>query len=306
MLTPASEQAERIATLTNYFFVAAAAILLVVTLLTIIFLVKYRAKLGDNTLPPKIFRSRKAELFIVGIPLALVSFFFVLTLRDMRALEPEADTQHPDVIITGHQWWWQADYPGTGVVAANEIHLPVGRKVLMRLRSADVIHDWWVPELGNKMDLIPGRSNHLWLTIRKPGVYEGACSEFCGQQHAWMRIRVVAQTESEYKAWLAAHAAPAIAPAGELAQRGATVFQEKTCGNCHRIAGTEAKGDAGPDLTHLSSRKTLLTGLMDNTAPNLGRWLNHPQQIKPGAYMPDFLLKPSEREALVAYLVQLK
>lgn len=306
MMDPQSPQAASITRLTNYFFIAAAFILGVVCILTILFLRKYRAKPDDDQIPPKIFRSKKLEAIIVGVPLAMVAFFFVLTLSAMRDILPDAGNARPEVIITGHQWWWGADYPQYGVSTANEIHLPVGRKILLRLLSADVIHDWWVPQLGNKMDLIPGRANHLWLTINKPGYYEGACSEFCGQQHAWMRIRVYAETETAYQQWLATHKSVASAPTDGLAIQGAQIFQQKTCGSCHRINGTAAAGTAGPELTHLASRQTLLTGLLPNDKKSLDAWLEHPRKVKPGANMPDFLLDKPSRDALVAYLMQLK
>ena len=306
MMEPHSAQAQRITRLTNYFFIAAAAILLIVSTLTILFLRKYRERPDAKGEPPKIFRNKKLEAVIVGVPLALVAVFFVLTVQAMRDILPDEEGAAPEVVITGHQWWWQADYPQQGVRTANEIHLPAGRKILIRLLSADVIHDWWVPELGNKMDLIPGRQNHLWLTIDKPGYYEGACSEFCGQQHAWMRIQVYSHSEADYQRWLAAHKPAAAVPQDALAAHGAQLFQQKTCGNCHRINGTSAAGIAGPELTHLASRKTILTGMLPNDRQSLDAWLANPKKVKPGANMPNFLLDKSSREALVAYLTQLR
>lgn len=210
------------------------------------------------------------------------------------------------MIITGHQWWWEVQYPGKDVVAANEIHLPVGRKVLIELRSDDVIHDWWVPELGPKMDMEPGSANYLWVTIHKPGIYHGACSEFCGKQHAWMRIQVIAQKLDDYQQWLAERKKPAVTPASKLALTGASIFNSSTCANCHSIKGTEALGVAGPDLTHVASRKTLLTGLMLNNKQNLEKWINDPQSVKPGALMPRFIFKKDTINALVEYLSSLK
>jgi cytochrome c oxidase subunit 2 len=243
---------------------------------------------------------------MVGLPLLTVAFFFVLTVRAMHEIQPPVGDAKPEVIITAHQWWWGAEYPSSKASTANEIHLPVGRDILIRLISADVIHSWWVPELGNKMDVLPGRANHLWLHINKPGYYEGACSEFCGQQHAWMRIRVYAQPEEQYRQWLAAQSKPATAQQGMMAQLGAGYFQQLSCGNCHRIAGTAAKGDEGPELTHIASRQTLLTGKIANDSATLDAWLSKPQHLKPGALMPDFLLDTKTRQAIVAYLMQLK
>lgn len=247
------------------------------------------------------------EIVMVGVPVLLVITFFILTVKTMKEVLPEADSKAiPDAIVTAHQWWWEVEYPATGVHAANEIHLPVGRKILLRFRSADVVHDWWVPQLGNKMDIVPGRENYLWLTIKKPGLYEGACSEFCGQQHAWMRIHVYAESPAIYTTWLTTHAHNAINPSGTEALLGATIFQQKSCGNCHRIGGTTAIGTAGPDLTHFASRHTILTGMLTNTTGNVDKWLADPQKVKPGAYMPDFNFDKNSRQALVTYLTQLK
>lgn len=225
----------------------------------------------------------------------------------MNAVSPEVPkNRQPDVVITGHQWWWEVDYPAAHVVTANEVHLPVGKKLLMEMRSADVIHDWWVPQLGNKMDLVPDRSNYLWLNIHKPGKYIGACSEFCGAQHAWMRINVIAQTESDFNKWLAANAKAAPAPSDSVAIRGAELFQSKTCASCHRIQGTAATSNVGPDLTHIAARHSLLTGLMENNKDNLFKWISHPQEIKPGAHMPDFNMDKDSVTAIVHYLEELK
>jgi cytochrome c oxidase subunit 2 len=301
-MDPSSYQAREIYRLTNYFFITAAAILLIVCVLTILFLFKYRERPGykEQGGPAN---SKMAEAAIVGVPLVLVLVFFVLTVQAMRNIEQPTAGRTPDIIVTGHQWWWQAAYPQVQVTAANEIHLPVGRKLLIQLNSADVIHDWWVPQLGNKMDLVPGRNNFIWLTVDKPGIYEGACSEFCGQQHAWMRIKVFADPPDEYALWLKGQQAqPMATPASA---EGAHLFQQLTCGKCHRIAGI-TNGSAGPDLTHLASRTTLLAGMLPNESNSLKQWLTHPKKIKPGAYMPDFHLDTTSINILTEYLKQLQ
>lgn len=305
IFSSASPEAEKITTLTIYFIVASMSILLTVIGLLIYVSVKFRGKPGDPE--PKQFKGNKmVEGFMIGIPALLVGIFFYLTITTMKAVLPPADGLEPDVVIRGHQYWWEARYPGTDAIVANEIHLPVGRKLLMHIEAADVIHDWWVPELGAKMDAIPGRTNHLWVTIRKPGVYEGACSEFCGAQHAWMRIRVVAQPEAEYQHWLKERQQNAVIPTGTGAVTGAAFFQRQTCGTCHRIRGTAANGNVGPDLTHFASRKTMLAGMMPNTRTNLQKWLEDPQAVKPGALMPRFIYPKDSINVLVDYLSTLK
>ncbi len=302
---PASPQAEKIMGLTYGFILAASAILLLVVFLTIFITLKFRSK--DNTdEPPQVSGNRVLELFMVGIPFALVIGFFFWSQFTMNAVLPDRGNHPADIIITGHQWWWQADYPSAKASTANEIHLPVGKKLLLQLDAADVIHDWWVPALGGKMDMIPGRSNYLWVTINEPGVYEGTCSEFCGQQHAWMRIRVVAQNAVDYEAWLKEQAKDAATPRDTLAEAGAALFSKASCSSCHSIRGTLSAGMQGPDLTHFASRSTMLSGMMDNNPANVNNWLTDPQKVKPGAHMPRFIFSPDSIRAITAYLSQLK
>lgn len=280
-------------------------VLLTVIGLLIYVVVRFRGKPGDPE-PRQLTGNKVAEGFMVGIPLVLVGGFFYLTLSTMKAVLPPADGLKPEVTIRGHQFWWEAQYAGKNAIVANEIHLPVGRKILLYIEAADVIHDWWVPELGAKMDAIPGRTNHLWVTIQKPGVYDGACSEFCGAQHAWMRIRVVAQPEAEYQQWVRERQKDAIAPTDTSAIAGAAFFNRETCGTCHRIRGTAANGNVGPDLTHFASRQTMLAGMMPNTRTNLRKWLQNPQAVKPGAKMPRFIYSEDNINLLVDYLSTLK
>lgn len=301
----ASPEAEKIKHLTNGFIVVASAILLLVIILTIYIAIKYRAAQG--TPEPKQFSgNRKMEILMVGVPLLLVVIFFFWSVGTMSAVLPDAGSYKPEVIITGHQWWWEASYPGKNVLTANEIHLPVGRKILVQLHAVDVIHDWWVPALSGKMDMIPGTTNHLWMTISKPGRYDGACAEFCGQQHAWMRILVVAQNEADYEQWLKEHAQTAANPQDTLARAGEALFMHSTCRNCHSIRGTGANGVQGPDLTHFGSRETMLAGMLQNNKENLYNWLSDPQKVKPGAHMPRFIFGKDSIRALTAYLAQLK
>lgn len=300
----ASTQAEDINNLHLYFLYAAGFILFTVIVCTILVLFKFRYQEGKPYEAKSL--SQKWEILTIGIPTALVVLFFILTIKTMHRVLPAVNGRTPDVVITGHQFWWEAHYPATNVTAANEIHLPAGKTILLELKSADVIHDWWVPEFGNKMDLVTGKDNYLWLNIKKPGVYHGACSEFCGAQHAGMRIIVIAQTEPDYEKWIQQHAQIAKPDTVALAQNGEKLFMQKTCSNCHNISGTTANGDAGPDLSHLASRETLLTGLIENNKENLARWIQKPQEIKPGAKMPNFILDKQSVEQIVAYLSSLK
>lgn len=307
VMNPASQQADRINSLFNYFNIAAGFMLLLVVFLIVYICIKFKKKKNDDDEPMQTPHNNKLEAAMIGGPVLILAFFFYQTLATMNTVSPSVPKdRQPDIVITGHQWWWEVNYPNAHVVAANEVHLPVRKSLLMQMRSADVIHDWWVPQLGNKMDLVPGQSNYLWLDINKPGEYIGACSEFCGAQHAWMRINVIAQNENDFNEWLAENAKAAVTPTDSLALRGAELFQSKTCASCHRIQGTAATSDVGPDLTHLASRHTLLTGLMKNNVSNLFKWVDHPQQIKPGAHMPDFNFNRDSVNAIVHYLGELK
>nr|MBC7611707.1 cytochrome c oxidase subunit II [Pseudopedobacter sp.] len=288
-----------------YFIIAASFIMLLVIGLLIYVAIKYRAKPND-TEPKQRNGNRKMEIFMVGIPFIMISFFFFLTVKTMKQTEPVVINRKPTVVINGRQWWWQVSYPGTKVVTANEIHLPANRKVLLKLTSSDVIHDWWMPSFGPKMDMIPGSVNYLWLNIDKPGIYEGTCSEFCGQQHAKMRIRVIAQTEENYQKWLTESAKEATQITDPIAFVGASIFQRTSCAGCHQIRGTDAKGDVGPDLTHLASRKTILSGTKANTKENLYAFISNPNAVKPGVNMPNFHFNKQEKAALLAYLNTLK
>lgn len=305
LLSPASAQADRIVLLTTYFVIAALLVLITVVGLLIYVTVRFRAKPGDKE-PEQFTGNKVVEGFMIGVPTLLVLVFMYLTLDTMADVLPPDKGAQPDVVITGHRYWWEASYPGTKAIVANEIHLPVGRRLLLHVAAADVIHDWWVPALGAKMDAIPGRTNHLWVTITKPGVYEGACSEFCGAQHAWMRIKVVAQPEAEFRQWVAQKGRDATTQLSASAQAGAAFFGRQPCGSCHRIRGTAANGDVGPDLTHFASRSTMLAGLMENNPDNLRKWLTNPQHVKPGALMPSFIYPKDSINVLVDYLSSLK
>ena len=238
VLKSSSLQAEDINRLTNYFFLAAGFILLVVAALTAYVLYRFREGKAQTATAKHL--SPKWEIVGIGIPTLLVAVFLYLNITTIQRVEPDTKGKTPDVVITGHQWWWETSYPGANVITANEIHLPAGRPLLLKLLAADVIHDWWIPQFGNKMDMVPSQENYLWVTIKKPGEYWGICSEFCGAQHAHMRVKVIADTEDDYKTWLQAHQPATVVNTSE----GARIFQEKTCANCHRISGTSARGRA--------------------------------------------------------------
>jgi len=302
---PASPQAADIQSLFFVMLLVAAVIMAIVTGLVAYITVRFRARPGDGE-PHQEFGRPRLEIAWTLASLAVVTGLFLLTIRTMRAADPPPGARSPDVVVIGHQWWWEVRYPASGAVTANEIHLPVGVRSLLRLQSADVIHDLWLPRLGRKMDMIPGHPNYVWLQPRAAGTYLGACSEYCGAQHAWMRLRVVAQPADEFDAWSRRQLAAPVAPAGGAAAAGARLFQNLTCPNCHAITGTGAAARIGPDLTHLAERETLGAGVLDNTRANLTAWLADPQRVKPGSYMPNLQLSDAQVAELVAYMETLR
>jgi len=212
----------------------------------------------------------------------------------------------PDLVVVGHQWWWEARYPQSGVVAANEIHIPVGRAMSVQFDSADVLHEFWVPQLARKITAVPGHPNHIWIEADAAGTYLGVCSEFCGTEHAWMHFLIIAESPAEYASWQSAQLRPAVRPTDPEARKGLVIFEQTSCVSCHAIAGTNAVARVGPDLTHLASRRQLGAGIVDNTPENLRRWLADPQRVKPGAKMPDFKFRDEQIGQLVAYFETLK
>lgn len=207
------------------------------------------------------------------------------------------------VRVTGYQWWWAAEYGDFTV--ANEIHIPVGVPVLLKLESADVIHSFWVPVLAGKTQLIPGLVNRQWIEADKPGLYRGQCAEFCGGQHAHMAFEIMAQNLPDFEAWKSHQLAAAQPPSGKEAIAGQNIFMSN-CAACHTIRGTAADGIYAPDLTHLQSRHLIAAGLMTNTPAHLASWVAHAQELKPASLMPDVALTPAEAKALTAYLSTLK
>jgi cytochrome c oxidase subunit 2 len=303
VLDPASPQAAKLLWLWNICFWICAFILGVVTVSIAYMLLHYRQRDGHE--PSQTTGNRSLEFGWTAIPISLVAVLFVLSIVAARTVDRPV-RREPDIVVTGHQWWWDVRYPSNGGITANEVHVPVGRDILLAIESADVIHDFWAPRLGRKIDAIPGRRNFIWIQADQAGDYQGACAEFCGAQHAWMRFRVVAQDPSAYDSWLASLAAPAAEPESEEAQTGRTRFRQLTCANCHNIRGVNQQQPFAPDLTHLASRRMLAGEAVENSPENLRRWLRDPDVIKPGSYMPNLHLNDADLNALTAYLAGLK
>uniref|UniRef100_UPI002028DC99 cytochrome c oxidase subunit II n=1 Tax=Caballeronia sp. AZ10_KS36 TaxID=2921757 RepID=UPI002028DC99 len=267
------------------------------------------------------FRHRKKEdhralgkggglsFIYVGTAISTVALFgiaiYMLTVLAEVADPPK--TPALTVTVTAYDWWWKVDY-GQGPSAfttANELHIPVGVPVLVLLKSADVIHAFWVPQLSGKTQTIPGNTNRQWIQADKPGIFRGQCTQYCGVQHAHMAFEVYAQPQADYDRWYAAQQRTAAAPATTQAVHGRKLFEQR-CAGCHAVRGSNAAGVQAPDLTHVLSRRLLAAGTVVNTPENLMDWIQHAQEIKPGTLMPDMKLSPVESGELSAYLATLR
>lgn len=284
-----------------------AAILALVVGLVVTLLVRHRRRREDEPDPDPVYGNTPLEIGWTAAPLVICLGLFALALATMGTAGPApVPGREPDLVVVGHQWWWEARYPAAGVVAANEIHIPTGRDLLVRVESADVIHDFWVAQLGPKVDAVPGHPNHTWIRADEAGTFAGACAEFCGTQHAWMLFDIVAEEPAAYAAWLARQGRTPPPPAGPREQEGARLFMEQTCRNCHAIAGTGAVATVGPDLTHVASRARIGAGVVANDRQAMFDWLKDPGRAKPGSHMPNFQLTDGQAEALTAYLETLR
>ena len=266
---------------------------------------RFRARAGEPD-PKQIAGNKKVEVAWTVIPILIVVLLFARTIQAMNQSDPPP-APSADLVVTGHQFWWQADYPASGVTTANEIHIPAGKPLSVRLESADVLHEFWVPKLTRKMSNVPGQHNHIWLQADKAGTYIGQCSEFCGTQHAWMRIVVVAEDPAQFEQWQQTQLRPAQVPNSGAAVKGLEVFRTSTCINCHAINGVVgANSRVAPDLTHVASRRQLGAGILENTPANIRSWLKSPQHIKPGSLMPDFFYTDEQLDQLAAYISTLQ
>lgn len=315
-LDPKGPKAAGVLHLTWFLVVTAAVVYLVVV--GMLFFALRRGSQSPVDLDQEIgteviARDRGLQIWVVAgtvvTTIILIGFVFV-DLSTAHSLSRVGGAAPLRIDVVGHQWWWEVKYPDpdpqNDIETANEIHVPVGRAVLIKMKSGDVIHSFWAPNLDGKKDLIPGHETVTWFRADTVGVYRGQCAEFCGYEHAKMAFYVVAEPRVAFERWLTQQRAEAPKPADSLAQEGERVFLSSSCAMCHSIAGTGAGSNNGPDLTHLASRRTIAAGTLPNTAANLESWILAPQSIKPGAKMPANQIDPRSLRALVAYLQGLK
>ena len=304
-LDPISPNAARIWQLGALMVIGAALILLIVCAALWI------AMRGSDAARRRLSGNSAIIAGGIAFPVVVLTVLLAYSLWLMRTKIATAATQPQlRIEVTGEMWWWRVSYVGTQdrrVASANEIRIPVGREVAFTLKSADVIHSFWVPSLAGKLDMIPGRTNTLRVRADRPGTYRGQCAEYCGGAHARMAFDVIAMAGAEFDAWFATAAGSAAEPADPVAQRGRTLFLAAGCGACHAIRGTPAAGTIGPDLTRVGSRRSIAAASLPATPAHLAQFIEDGQQIKPGNRMPPFrVFKPDELDAIALYLAGLK
>ncbi len=287
-------------------------------------LIRYRARPGG----PEPTKTRGHLGLEIGWTLGAAVIVVLISIPTVQTVFRTQAAPGPDALVVeviGRQWWWEFRYPAEGVVTANELHLPVGRRVDLQLRSADVIHSFWVPRLGGKRDVNPWvrdpdapgpKVNRLTFTVDEPGIYPGQCAEFCGPSHGLMGMRVIAEDEDAFQDWVRHMQAATPPDSGSLADQGREIFMRSSCIACHAIAGTSAQGAIGPNLTRLGARTTIGAGLLENTRENLLAWIRDPARFKPGVKMPGTQagggglpptgLTEEQLEAVTAYLASLQ
>ncbi len=287
-------------------------ILIIVVVATVLAVWRYSTRShGRGEAPaPRAEHLSLEVTWTIGPALVLLAIAIPTIRTTFRSQPAEAPANALEVKVIAHQWWWEMRYPALGIVTANEMHLPTGRPVRLLLESADVIHSFWVPQLGGKRDIIPGHTNAITLVARTPGVYFGQCGEFCGLSHANMRFRVFVDAPEQFAAWSAQQVGPPAVSGRSVAatnpiEAGARLYAGSPCVTCHTITGVSTQR-VGPDLTHFGSRTTLAGGVRENTPENLAAWLRDPAAVKPGAQMPALGLVPNQVTELVAYLESLK
>ena len=300
-----------------FIFWMGVVVFAVVSAALVYAIIKYRRRGDDDgSVPEQIHGVAWLEATWTVVPAIILIIIGIPTVGLIFRQESRVAPTQKDLVVnvTGYQWWWEFEYPELGITTANELHIPTGRRVVLNLRSGDVLHSFWVPRIAGKRDLIPNQANQLWLEADQAGLYRGQCAELCLGAHAYMRFRVVASGEADFKNWVSLFKSSAAEqvqaqPADQQLAAGQALFKTKGCANCHAVQGY-AYGEKAPNLTNFGVRTSLAAGVADNTPANLTDWLRNPQHLKPGNYMPtlwaaDDPNRDEEIAALVAYLESL-
>jgi len=314
MFRPLATPARLVSELSELTVVICLSVFIVVAGLLAYAVIRFGYREGDSrSEPPQVYGSNQVEIAWTVIPILIV---FVLSMSTARITSAVQNQKIPKdalyVTVIGHQWWWEFQYPDYKITTANELHIPLSTIALpkltsLTLKSADVSHGFWVPQLAGKTDVIPNRTNTMWIDPQETGTYLGNCSEYCGTQHAKMEVRVIVDTPEDFQKWVKGQQAQADT-SGSSPDTNANrdAFLASPCIICHTVNGTSAMGAIGPDLTHLMGRQTLLAAETPNTAANLRDWIKDPQHLKPGNKMPTAQLTDTQLDQIVAYLTTLK
>jgi cytochrome c oxidase subunit 2 len=305
-LAPHSSEMNSISDLFWIMLIISGIIFIGVTAAVIISFVRFSAKPGAPE-PKQVFGNRPIEILWTAIPSFILLIAFIVTVKYMRDINaPRAAERTFDIYAIGHQWWWEFQYPSLGVVTANEVHIPTGITIHYHVKSYDVVHSFWIPQLQRQIDANPGLDNAVFAKFDKPGVYSGACYEYCGEGHAWMKFRAVVETPAQFQAWVKHELGKRTLPTGEAAL-GERIFLDNTCVSCHAITGTTAGGAVGPNLTHVGSRWTIGAGAAPMRLDAMEHWIYDPTYFKPGVVMPGFpFLSKKDIHAIAVYLLSLK
>ena len=305
IFAPASTPANSIFGLSLFVLAITATIFIIVVSLLTYAVVKFRKRADDDGREPaQVYGSNQVEIAWTVIPVLIVVVLFMATARVIASVQRTVPDNALQVVVVGHQFWWEYRYPGLNVVTANELHVPVGSPTALKLLSADTDHSFWVPRLAGKTDLIPNRTNSMWIDPQEAGLYLGQCAQYCGTQHAKMLLRVYVKSQNDFERWIQEQSQPA--HVSDSVSEGRRIFEATACVNCHVVAGTPADGRFGPDLTHLMSRDTIGAGVAINNHENLRLWIHDPSVFKPGALMPAMGLNDRELNAVTAYLETLR
>ena len=311
IFSPQATPAHTIFSLSMLVLAITLVIFLAVAGMMLYAIIRFRHRAGDsNADPTQVYGSNQIEVLWTVIPILILVVLFLATARVISVTEQARKPANAlDVVVIGHQYWWEYRYPASGVVTANELHLPASdpkapTPTYMTMSSANVDHSFWVPNLAGKMDLIPNKVNVMWIDPHNPGLYLGQCAQYCGTAHAKMLIRVYVDSPADFAKWIA-HQKMA-AEDDPAAAEGRLDFEHIACVNCHTVTGTSANGKFGPDLTHLASRDTIASGAIRNTPQNLRQWIDDPGSMKPGAMMPRMNLSSHELDAITAYMASLR
>ena len=301
---PESDFARLLQDLFSQIVFLAAIVFVVVEAVLFIAVFRYRRRSTD--LPSQTHGNSTVEIVWTIAPAVVLVFVALPTVRTIfQSYHPQKEGTI-QVVAIGHQWWWEFQYPELGITTANEVHFPAGQRATIQVESADVIHGFWVPNLGGKRDAIPSRINELWWTPDKPGLYYGQCTQLCGTSHANMRLRAVVHDAADWQAWVNAEKAGNPPPTSGDAQRGYQLVSTGQCIACHTIQGTPLQGKVGPNLTNFGLRTTMGAGMYENTKENVVRWLKNPQEAKPGNKMPNLGLSDEDASAIADYLESLR